>query len=293
MQGSFYRAMRGEGGFKRYSLGLKDCPHIPRQRIAELLEEYAENPDHPLLRSTLYGEFMDFTGDRGRFCTLKDIEKCLQNPPDRRSGETVAFCDFAGGGSENVLAVRRGNLVKLIRSWREHDEMRAVGQFITLFREEGLEAAQIWGDNAGAGKPVIARFHDLGWPINRYNGGGEALRASDYANRNSEIWEYAGRDIKNLRVILPNDEKLHTQIVSRIRGADNRGRIRAETKEDMGERGIPSPDRADAVLGAMAIKGFILTHSKADELNWLKNLPAEEQDRLYNLILPGADLGNQ
>ena len=293
MQGSFYRAMCGEGGFKRYSLGLKDCPHIPRQRVDELLEEYRDNPEHPLLRSTLYGEFMDFTGDKGRFCTLTDIKKCMENPPDRRAGETVAFADFAGGGNENVLAVRRGNLVKVIRCWKEHDEMRAVGQFISLFREEGLEPGMIWGDNAGAGKPIIARFHDLGWPINRYNGGADALRPSDYANRNSEIWEFAGRDIKNLKVILPNDEKLHAQIVSRIRGADNKGRIRAEPKDDMIERGIPSPDRADAVLGAMAIKGLILTNTKADELNWLKHISQDEADKLYDLMLPGADLGNQ
>ena len=293
MQGSFYRAMCGEGGFKRYSLGLQDCPHIPKQRISELLEEYKDNPDHPLLRSTLYGEFMDFTGDKGRFCTMSDIRRCMENPPDQRHGETVAFCDFAGGGSENVLAIRKGNLVKLVRCWREHDEMRAVGQFISLFREEGLEASCIWGDNAGAGKPIIARFHDLGWPINRYNGGVEALRPSDYANRNSEVWEFAGRDIKNCKVILPRDEKLHVQIVGRLRGADNKGRLLAETKQEMIERGIPSPDRADAVLAVIAIKGMLLTYTKADELSWLKHISQEEQDKLYEMILPGADLGNQ
>jgi hypothetical protein len=293
MQGSFYRAMCGEGGFKRYSLGLADCPHIPKQRVEELLEEYKGNLDHPLLRSTLYGEFMDFTGDRGRFCTMAEIKRCLENPPDRRSGETVAFCDFAGGGSENVLAVRRGNYVRLVRCWKEHDEMRAVTQFITLFRDEGLEADQIWGDNSGAGKPMVARFHQLGWPIKPFNGGADALRSSDYCNRVAECWEYAGRDIKNMKVILPLDEKLHVQIVSRIRTADARGRIRAESKEDMGERGIASPDRADAIIGAMAIGGIILTNTKADELSWLRHLDTEERDKLYDYILPGADLGNQ
>ena len=103
MLGSFYRAMCGKGGFKRYSIGLDQCPHIPRQRIDELLEEYADNLDHPLLRSTLYGEFMDFSGDRGRFITLKDINKSLTSPPVRWAGETVAFCDFAGEGPRMCL----------------------------------------------------------------------------------------------------------------------------------------------------------------------------------------------
>ena len=295
MQGSFYRAMAGEGGFKRYSLGLKDCPHIPKQRVEELLEEYKDNLDHPLLRSTLYGEFMDFTGDKGRFCTLREIRRCLENPPGIKGGETVAFCDFAGGGSENVLAIRRGNLVVIARAWREHDEMRAVNQFIMLFRENQLKPEEIWGDNSGAGKPMIARFHQLGWPINPFNGGQEAMRSSDYANRNSEVWEMAGREIKNMRVLLPNDAKLHEQIVSRLRTADHKGRIKAETKDDMKEeRGLDSPDRADAVLGCIAVKPLVLLGQKSDELTgWLKHISAEERDRLYDFILPGADLGNQ
>jgi hypothetical protein len=69
-QGSFYDAMCGKGGFKRYSIGLKQCPHISRQRIDELLEEYKDSPDHPLLLSTLHGQFMDFSGEASRFVVL-------------------------------------------------------------------------------------------------------------------------------------------------------------------------------------------------------------------------------
>jgi hypothetical protein len=142
---------------------------------------------------------------------------------------------------------------------------------------------------------MIARFHQLGWPINPFNGGGEAMRSSDYANRNSEVWEMAGREIKNMRVILPNDGKLHEQIVSRLRTADHRGRIKAESKEDMHEeRGIPSPDRADAVLGSIAVRGMVLLGQKSDQLSsWLEHISVEEREALYDYILPGADLGNQ
>ena len=93
---------------------------------------------------------MDFTGDQGRFCSLKDIEKAISSPPQPLSGETVAACDFAGGGAENVLAIRRGNQVKLVRCWKEVNEMAAVGHFIRLFRENDLRPEQIYGDNAGA-----------------------------------------------------------------------------------------------------------------------------------------------
>jgi hypothetical protein len=79
MQVSFYDAMCGRQGFKRYAIGLDQCPHISKQRIDELKEEYKDNPDHPLFRSTLYGEFMDFTGDRGRFISVNDINACIKS----------------------------------------------------------------------------------------------------------------------------------------------------------------------------------------------------------------------
>ena len=293
MLGSFYQAMCGQGGFRRYSIGLDQCPHISKQRIEELLEEYKDNLDHPLLRSTLYGEFMDFTGDRGRFCTLTDIANSLASPPERRHGETVAFCDFAGGGSENVLAIRRGNEVSLARCWKETNEMAAVGHFILLFREHGLEATQIYGDNAGAGKPMVAAFHEAGWNIGRFNGGSPAQRDTDYTDRNAEVWETAGREIKRGRMILPKDARLHEQMVNRFRTADAKGRIKAESKTEMLEkRGVPSPDRADAVMAAIAIRPPYMG-GKADAIfpSWMKKAALDHQLHAEAIDLPGADLG--
>lgn len=291
MVGSFYNAMCGKGGFKRYSIGLDQCPHISKQRVAELLEEYKDSPDHPLLRSTLYGEFMDFTGDKGRFITLNDIRKALESPPQRTFGETVAFCDFAGGGSENVLALRRGNLVTLARCWKETNEMAAVGHFIRLFREHDLQASQIYGDNAGAGKPMISAFAEAGWNLGRFNGGSPAQRDSDFFDRNAEVWETAGREVKKGKVILPDDARLHEQMVNRFRTADAKGRIKAESKSEMLEkRGVPSPDRADAVMAAIALRTPYTT-GKADSIfpGWLKQAAADLQPEAPELA--GADLG--
>lgn len=290
MLGSFYRAMCGKGGFKRYSIGLADCPHIPQQRIDELLEEYKDNLDHPLLRSTLYGEFMDFEGDRGRFVTLKDIQSALRSPPERRGGDVVAFCDFAGGGAENVLAIRRGNHVSIVRCWKEVNEMAAIGQFIMLFREHNLRPHEIIADNAGAGKPMVNRFHEVGWPIGRFNGQAGANRDSDFSDRNAEVWELAGREIKRGRMILPDDGKLHEQMTNRFRTADSKGRLKCESKDDMRERGVESPDRADAVLAAIAIKPPHVG-DKADGIipSWTKHLEELYEQETFNI--PGADLG--
>jgi hypothetical protein len=254
MQGSFYESQRGKVAdrFLRRAVRLDECPHIDKERIADVIARYGN--DHPFTRSTLYSEFTNQDGAQAFFVTLQAYEKCLESPPNYKPGDRVAFCDFAGGGDENVFAVREGNRIRLIRSWREANEMAAVGEFIREFRKEGLKAEEIWGDNCGAGKPMIARFHELNWPINRFNGGEAAFNNHDYCNRNAEVWDQTSRAIDRRELILPEDETLRAQIVSRRRAVDAKGRMKCESKEDMLKRGLKSPDRADAVVGCAALR---------------------------------------
>jgi hypothetical protein len=238
---------------------------------------------------------MDFSGEASRFVSLADINHALESPPIPRAGDVVAFCDFAGGGAENVLAVRRGNRVRLVRCWREVNEMAAVGQFIRMFREEGLVPEQIWGDNAGAGKPMVAAFAEAGWGIQRFNGGAEAYRSSDFTNRNAEIWEMGGREVKAGKIDLDKDGKLHLQMTNRFRTADSKGRIMAESKSDMSKRGVESPDRADAVMAAIAIHAPVMYgKSEADLIpDWADLVKDELFLDMVKNAPPGSDLGNQ
>ena len=50
----------------------------------------------------------------------------------------------------------------------------------------------------------------------------------------------------------PDDDKLAAQLGSIKWGIDSRGRIKIESKDDMRKRGLPSPDRADAMAIAFA-----------------------------------------
>ena len=292
MSGAFYRSQQANSDFKRYTVEFEECEHVlNKERVESLKAEYP--PDDPFLLSTLYAKFMNFDGDAGTFTNFAAIRKVIENPPEYLGGETIAFCDFAGGGAENVLAVRTGNRVRLLRSWREVNEMVAIGEFIALFREHGLAPHQIYGDNAGAGKAIIARFQELGWEINRFNGGTPALRESDFADRNSEIWEMAGREIAKGKVILPDDAKLHDQMVGRKRSANTKGKLVAESKESMANRGLKSPDRADAVMAVIAIRPMLFANKLEDSTpGWMDELMENErQSFLERNHIMGAEAG--
>ncbi len=115
-QGAFYRAFTKEAHlWKTHSVTSYDCPHIPQSWIEEQFEKWGQ--EHPLVRSMIFGEFMDL-GSENLVINYNVLQNCFQNPPMERKAGKVAFCDFAAGGDENVLAVREGNKVLPLVCWQ-------------------------------------------------------------------------------------------------------------------------------------------------------------------------------
>jgi hypothetical protein len=110
----------------------------------------------------------------------------------------------------------------------------------------------IGGDNSGLGKPVIDRMHELGWQIRRENNGEAAQDSDAYMNYGAETWWEGGKQLSKNEVILEGiDEATIGQMCARKGKVPSSGKLGVESKEDMKKRGVESPDRADAVFGAM------------------------------------------
>src|SRR5215213_5219438 len=94
---------------------------------------------------------------------------------------------------------------------------------------------------------------ELGLPVVAYNRGEAPFdkerfvnaRAEDYWNLR-EIFETGEIDIDEL------DDVLAAQLGSIKWTVDSRGRTKIESKDDMRKRGLPSPDRADALAMVMS-----------------------------------------
>jgi hypothetical protein len=67
------------------------------------------------------------------------------------------------------------------------------------------------------------------------------------------MWHGAGEVIAGYGVILPPDDRLKAQLTTRKIKLLSDGRLGVESKKDMAARGLNSPDRADAVVGVIAI----------------------------------------
>jgi phage terminase large subunit len=274
--GAFYNAFTKNAKlFKTHSVTAYDCPHITKEEIERTIAEYGER--HPHVRSKIFSEFMEDDDGSHLVIPYTKLERCILSPPTYKKGDRVAFCDFAAGGDENVLAIRDGNRIQNLICWREKDTMAAVGRFIVEFRKAELTYDQIFADEGGLGKPMCDALAEAGWPIHRVNNGAAPYNKIAYGNRGTEMWFVAAKTIENGEISLPaSDTTLIAQLTTRKHRIDSKGRLFLETKDDMRLRGLTSPDRADAVVGCIANHPMkILNYSFSETSNpW----STEEED---------------
>src|SRR5260370_30100638 len=79
-------------------------------------------------------------------------------------------------------------------------------------------------------------------------------QADIYFNLSAEWWSIVGQLIERRMISIPNDEKLIAQLTSRQKLYDSKGRERLESKADLKSHGGESPDRADALIGAIMMR---------------------------------------
>jgi hypothetical protein len=79
------------------------------------------------------------------------------------------------------------------------------------------------------------------------------LGAAYFANLSSEWWSTVGQLVERRLIRIPNDEKLIAQLTSRRKLYDSKGREKLESKAELASRGVESPDRADALIGAVML----------------------------------------
>jgi len=244
--GGFYQICTSKSHlWKTFRVQSCQCPHVPQS----LIDADRENLKDSVFRIKHSSEWLYDAGDS--MISLEHVRALIDNPPPVTPGRVTAFCDFAGSGDESVLATCEGNSARIVgEPWRHRDTMASVGKFISLFKQLRLQGFQIGGDE-GYGHQLMDRMAELGYHLRRINNGSAALRDDLYVNLSAEWWSIVGQLIEHRRIIIPNDEKLIAQLTSRRKLYDSRGREKLESKADLAAHGVESPDRADALIGAI------------------------------------------
>jgi len=236
--------------FSCHSVTAYDCPHLSDKWVNEQIEMWGRN--HPLIRSMIFSEFVDSGGSQ-YVCSPVHWTNCMDNPPVHEDGAPLAFIDWAAGGDENVIAVVKGNKVTDVICWRDKNTMMAANRAAIELTKLGVPVGRTFADDGGLGHPINDAMEMGGFQIRRVLNNMKPTQPDHYANLGAELWYIAARAIEKREIILPKDDVLMEQATTRRSSLTPVGKLALEKKDDMRRRGVSSPDRADAVLSAIAI----------------------------------------
>jgi|SRR4029450_13651441 hypothetical protein len=106
-------------------------------------------------------------------------------------------------------------------------------------------------DADGLDAGVFDRLIEFGYPAGEIRGGKAAIE--DFVNARSEwYWNMSNRFENGEIDIDPNGGELAKQLCDIKWKMTSKGQGQVEPKDDMRKRGVPSPDRADALVYAFA-----------------------------------------
>ena len=222
----------------------QDSPLVAPEYAEQMALKYGANSN--IYRVRVLGDFP--SSEEDQFITLELVESAV-NRDVEGYGPCVWGVDPAYMGSdETVLAKRLGDVIYEVRGVRQFDTMQTCGWILDQYRAEtGTKPQAIVVDVIGIGAGVYDRLRELGYPAVACNVAESPAARQSYVNLRSELWGRYRDWLQERRGKIPNDDDLIAQSTGIKYDFDSSGRLRLEGKKDLRKRGLPSPDRADAV----------------------------------------------
>jgi hypothetical protein len=196
--------------------------------------------------------------------------------PSRPPG--VAGCDVGGGMAENTYIGLWGPEVGKCVAWVDDDTTATAYRFAHLASENGAQTIKF--DSIGVGKGVASTLRRLPVQAQAVNVGSSPTRdvwpdgkksRAKFRNLKAELWWILRDRLRkthdhwlymngrggyeyqlNELLLLPEDKDLTKQICIPGFKVLETGKIQIESKDELRRRGVPSPDRAEALILALA-----------------------------------------
>lgn len=103
-------------------------------------------------------------------------------------------------------------------------------------------------DEIGVGAGVVDRLKEQGVPVRGINVARRARQDTIFANVRAEGYWRLKELFASGQISIPNAHQLMGELAALRYSYDSQGRVLMESKEAMRQRGLPSPDKADALM---------------------------------------------
>jgi hypothetical protein len=169
--------------------------------------------------------------------------------PNRLAVDVARF-----GSDETIIVHAQGGHSRVIGHYSKQATTETTGRVIAAARE--LPAlTEIRVDGVGVGGGVVdelaenVEVAERGFGLVDMQAGAAAIDNRKFLNARAEWWWGLRQMFQDGDMdIDPDDDRLAAQLGSIRYKFTSRGQLQIESKEDMKKRGLPSPDRADALM---------------------------------------------
>lgn len=234
-----------------YQIDSRTVKISNKTKIEEWLEAYGEDSDFFKVRV------------RGVFPSASDLQFISTEIADKAQKQVYKLGQFehlpviigvdpAWTGSDSLeIVMRQGYYMKSLASIPKNDDDWRMAQLITQFEDEYKADAVFIDMGYGTGIYSIGKQLGRKWRLIEFGG-----KSNDpvYLNMRAYMWGQMKEWLREGGSIPPNDQALYDDIVGPEAIIDKNGRIQLESKKDMKDRGLPSPNKGDALALTFAAR---------------------------------------
>lgn len=234
-----------------YQIDSRTVKISNKAKIEEWLEAYGEDSDFFKVRV------------RGVFPSASDLQFISTEIADKAQKQVykqgqfdhlpvIIGVDPAWTGSDSLeIVMRQGYYMKSLASIPKNDDDWRMAQLIAQFEDEYKADAVFIDMGYGTGIYSIGKQLGRKWRLIEFGG-----KSNDpvYLNMRAYMWGQMKEWLREGGSIPPNDQALYDDIVGPEAIIDKNGRIQLESKKDMKDRGLPSPNKGDALALTFAAR---------------------------------------
>lgn len=227
-----------------HQIDSRTVPGTNKKKIQQWADDHGEDSDFFKIR--VRGQFPAHSAMQ--FISADDADAARNRhlrPEQYNFAPKIIGVDPAWTGDDALeIMLRQGLYSKSLATLPRNDNDVEVANLIARLEDEH-QADAVFVD-AGYGTGIVSAGSVMGrsWQLVWFGG-----KATDpgYKNKRAEIWGGLKAWLKEGGTIDPKDEDLYQDIIGPETVGSLEGRIQLESKKDMKERGLPSPNRGDAL----------------------------------------------
>lgn len=234
-----------------YQIDSRTVKISNKAKIEEWLEAYGEDSDFFKVR--VRGVFPSASDLQFISTEIADkAQKQVYKPGQFEHLPVIIGVDPAWTGSDSLeIVMRQGYYMKSLASIPKNDDDWRMAQLIAQFEDEYKADAVFIDMGYGTGIYSIGKQLGRKWRLIEFGGKSNDLV---YLNMRAYMWGQMKEWLREGGSIPPNDQALYDDIVGPEAIIDKNGRIQLESKKDMKDRGLPSPNKGDALALTFAAR---------------------------------------